>query len=96
MKVRVLIKKLPDHSPIFSAEARAVQLALNINKQSSVRQFLILSDSLSCLKSLENRNFCNPLSLAIMERVGKLVNSGYNTTFIWVPNHIGIKGNMIA
>jgi hypothetical protein len=57
---KILVKELPDHSSIFSAESRAVLLALDIMKQSCERRFIILSDSLSCLKSLENRNFQTP------------------------------------
>jgi ribonuclease HI len=93
---KVLVKRLPDHSSIFSAESRAVLLALDIMKQSCERRFLILSDSLSCLKSLENRNFQNPLILEILEVVDKLLRSGYSLTFVWVPSHIGIEGNGAA
>jgi hypothetical protein len=91
-----LVKRLPNHSSIFSAESRAVLLALEIMKQSCSRQFLIISDSRSCLKSLENRNFQNPLILEILETLGKLLRSGYSITFIWVPSHIGIEGNGAA
>jgi hypothetical protein len=66
---KVLVKRLPDHSSIFSVESRAVPLALDIMKQSCERRFLILSDSLSCLKSLENRNFQNSLILEILETI---------------------------
>jgi ribonuclease HI len=65
-------------------------------KQSCDRRFLILSDSLSCLKSLENRHFQNPLILEILEVVDKMLRSGYNLTFVWVPSHIGIEGNGTA
>lgn len=93
---KVLVKRLPDHSSIFSAESRAVLLALDIIKQSCERRFLIVSDSLSCLKSLENRNFQNPLILEILESLDKLIRSGYSITFMWVPSHIGIDGNGAA
>ena len=90
------MKRLPDHSSIFSAEAIAVSLALNIIEQSQDKQFLILSDSLSCLNSLENRNFHNSLVLEILESLDKLLKSGYSITFAWVPSHIGIAGNTAA
>jgi hypothetical protein len=47
----------------------------------------------SFLKSVENRNFQNPLILEILENLDKLLRSGYNITFVWVPSHIGIEGN---
>jgi hypothetical protein len=90
------VKRLPDHSSIFSAESRAVLLARDIMKQSCERRFLILSDSLSCLKSLENRNFQNPLILELFDTIDKLLRSGYSITFVWVPSHIGIEGNGAA
>ncbi len=93
---KILVKRLPNHSSIFSAEATAVLLALEIIEQSPGRQFLILSDSLSCLKALENRKLLSPVILEILEFVNQLVSSGYNITFIWVPSHIGIAGNTAA
>jgi ribonuclease HI len=93
---KVLVKRLPDHSSIFSAESRAVLLALDIMRQSCDRRFLVISDSLSCLKSLENRNFQNPFILEILETLDKLSRSGYSITFLWVPSHIGIEGNGAA
>ena len=53
---KVLVKRLPDHASIFSAEAQAIVLALNIISQSSNQHFLILSDSLSCVEAIKNRN----------------------------------------
>jgi hypothetical protein len=52
---KVLVKRLPDHASILSAEAQAIllALALNIISQSSNQQFLILSDSLSCVEAIK-------------------------------------------
>jgi ribonuclease HI len=93
---KVLALRLPDHSSIFSAEARAVLVGLKIIEQSPEKCFLILSDSLSCLKSLENRNLQNPVVLEIIERVHKLLSSGLKISFVWVPSHIGIAVNTAA
>jgi ribonuclease HI len=79
---KVLALRLPDHSSIFSAEARAVLLALKIIEQSPNKCFLILSDSLSCLKSVDNRNLQNPVVLEIMERLHKLLSSGLKISFV--------------
>jgi ribonuclease HI len=93
---KVLVMWLPDHSSIFSAESRAVVRAIDIMRQSCERQFLVVSDSFSCLKSLENRNFQYPLFLGILETLDKLLRSGNSKTFVWVPSHIGIEGNGVA
>jgi ribonuclease HI len=93
---KVLVKRLLDHASIFSAETIGILLALNIIEQSSGRHFLIVSDSFSCIKALENSKLSNPLILEILELVRKLVTYGYSIHFIWVPIHIGIAGNAVA
>ena len=95
-KGTVLVSRLPDHASIFSAESRAVLLALNIIEQASCKLFLILSDSLSCLKAIENRKVQNPLILEILEFLHQLLRLDYCITFVWVPSHIGIAGNTAA
>ena len=59
----VLKKALPMESSIFTAEARAIDLALNIISKSKNKKFIIFSDSLSVLLSLRNKNFRTLLSL---------------------------------
>jgi hypothetical protein len=86
---KVLALRLPDHSSIFSAEARVVLLGLNIIEQSPNKYFLILTDSLSCLKSVENRNLQNPVVLEVIERLHKLLSCGPKISFVWVPSHLG-------
>ena len=83
---------LPDHASIFSAESRAVLLALNIIGQASCKCFLNLSDSLSCRKAIENKKVQNPLILDILELVHQLIHLDCCITFVWVPSHIGIAG----
>lgn len=88
--------RLPDHSSIFSAEAHAVLLALGIIQRSSHTKFIVLSDSLSCLQSIQNMNLHNPLILDICNRIHRLIVSGSSICFIWIPSHIGISGNSLA
>jgi ribonuclease HI len=93
---KVLVKRLPDNASIFSAESQAILLALEIISQSYNKDYLICSDSLSCIKSIENRDLKNPLILKILEHLNQNLSSGYTITFIWVPSHIGIAGNTAA
>ncbi|KAL4113851.1 hypothetical protein QTP88_017412 [Uroleucon formosanum] len=57
---------------------------------------LILTDSLSTLRSLENNT--NPTDIAknIQEKTNDLKLRGINITFIWVPGHTNIRGNEMA
>ena len=57
----VLKKALPRERSIFTAEARAIDLALNIISKSKHKKFIIFLDSLSVLLSLRNKKFQNPL-----------------------------------
>ena len=45
--------RLPDNSSIFTAEAKAIDIALYHNRDQSEKQFIIYSDSLSVLRSLK-------------------------------------------
>jgi hypothetical protein len=70
-------------------------LALNIVDMSGNERFLILSDSLSCLQSIENRKltlwFSNLLFSFIVLSV-----DGKQLAFMWLPRHTGLAGNVSA
>ena len=53
--------RLPDSSSIFTAEAKAIDIALYHIRDQPEKQFIIYSDSLSVLKSLKNLDHRNPL-----------------------------------
>jgi ribonuclease HI len=93
---KVLVKRLPDHASIFSAEAQAILLALNIISQSSNQHSPIPSDSLSCVKAIKNRNLNSPLIVEILERLHQQLRCQPSITFVWIPSHIGIAGNTVA
>jgi kelch-like protein 2/3 len=92
----LMVKRLPDNSSIFSAEARAILLALSIIESSVGDRFLILSDSLSCLQSIENQKLNHPLILEIAVTVHQLIISGKRVVFMWLPSHVGLAGNISA
>jgi hypothetical protein len=66
---KFLVKRLPNHASIFSSEAIAILLALDITSLSTEQDFLIMSDSLSCVTAVENRNLENTLVVEILECV---------------------------
>ena len=81
----VLKKALPRESSIFTAEARAIDLALNIISKSKHKKFIIFSDSLSVLLSLRHKKFKNPLIIKMSNRKEIII--------CWTPSHIGVRGN---
>jgi ribonuclease HI len=91
--IKVLVKQLPNLASVFSAEAIAILLALDIISQCTEQHFLIQSDSPSCVNAVENRNLENPLVVEILERVHQQLHLDRRITFVWVPSQIGIAGN---
>mgnify|MGYP006359885113 CR=1 FL=1 len=93
---KVLVQRLPDHASIFSAEAQSILLALDIISQSSNQDFVILSDSLSCVEAIKNRHLQNPLIVEILELLQQQLRCDRSLTFVWVTSHIGIAGDTAA
>ena len=60
--------RLSAEASIFTAEAQAILLALNIIDSSSHSKYLILSDSMSCLQAIHHRKVTNPHILQILEK----------------------------
>ena len=87
----VLKKALPRESSIFTAEAHAIDLALNIISMSKHKKFIIFSDSLSVLLSLRNKKFQNPL-IKLLSRLDSMSNRK-EIIICWTPSHIGVRGN---
>ena len=53
--------RLPDNSSIFTAEAKAIDIALYYIRDQPKKQFIIYSDSLSVLRTLKKLDHRNPL-----------------------------------
>ncbi len=87
--------RLPNKTSIFSAELKAIDLALDLAVESHYVQYIIFSDSLSVLQALYYEKFENPIVCTLLERISSL--SETNTfVFCWLPSHMGIKGNEMA
>jgi len=57
---------------------------------------LSLSDSQSCLQSLQNRGPSPPLISEILCRVHGLISDGTSVLFMWVPSHFELAGKTAA
>jgi ribonuclease HI len=87
-------RRLPDGSSIFTAEMRAILAAFFIIKHTPGKNFIIFSDSRSCLQALEQMEPENPI-VAHTQHILKLMKYKYkkDIIFCWIPSHIGIQGN---
>ena len=84
--------RLPDHTSIFTAEMYALSMAIDKINDSPEISFLICSDSLSALQTL-NSGIENSLSHKIMHQIQS---SNKTIKFEWVPSHMDIPGNEAA
>ena len=88
--------RLPDGSSIFTAESKAIDMALDYVMNNSLEnKFVIFSDSLSVLKSLNHTSSTNPKIQNVIEKHHELSKTK-EILFCWLPSHVGIKGNEAA
>ena len=89
-------RSLPNNASIFTAEIKAIELALDAIAESEDDHFIIFSDSLSVLLSLENKKLDNPLVVNLLHKLHLLSTAHKTIFFCWIPSHIGIRGNEAA
>ena len=86
------IMHIPDGSSVFTAEAKPIDLALDlVDNCNSHDKFIIFSDSFSVLQALNHTSSKNP---QIQNILLKHTISKYKTIlYCWIPSHIGIRNN---
>ena len=57
---------------------------------------MILSDSLSSLQLIFNVKYDHPVLGQILDLHTEMTRDGREVVFIWVPSHVGIRGNSAA
>ena len=84
---------IPDDLSIFTAEAKAIDLALDfISTCDANNKFIIISDSLSVLKAMNHTSSKNPQIQKLLEKCHQLL-AYKEIVLCWIPSHIGIQGN---
>ena len=87
------MQRIPDDLSIFTAEATAIDLALDfISTCDANNRFIIFSDSLSVLKAMNHTSSKNPQIQKILEKCHELL-TYKDIVLCWIPSHIGIQGN---
>ena len=87
------MQRIPDDSSIFTAEAKAIDLALDfISTCDANNKFIIFSDSLSVLKAMNHTSSKNPQIQKLLEKCHELL-AFKEIALCWIPSHIGIQGN---
>ena len=92
--ILIVKRRLPGQASIYTAELRAIQLALDLVNNSNKDKYVICVDSLSCLQAIEQQHIDHPLVLDVLEKYSALINK--TVLFCWVPSHVGIRGHELA
>ena len=79
------------YSSIFSAELKAIDLALNHIEQNAYWRYIIYTDSLSAMQALEGEKTDNPLVVILLEKLSRLCKRA-DIVFCWFPRHVSISG----
>ena len=92
--------RLSDGITIFAGELAALHMALlwikdNYERNTLQQDIVVFSDSLSCLTALKTGySACRP---KLLDDVLQTVNEiGLSILFVWIPSHLGLKGNELA
>ena len=95
---RHFLKRLPDGSSIFAAEATAIEMALEYYSVMPAvgHDVVVYSDSMSCLQAIDGEDTEQPFICRIMNLLWRLHDKGTNVRFCWLPSHRGIEGNEVA
>ena len=88
-------QRLTDKASIFTAEIKAIHLALKrIKLRPCHRKFVICSDSLSVLQCLHTGLLHNSMLVKVLQEYHSL--PGHQVSFMWLPSHVNIPGNEAA
>ena len=88
--------RLSDDNSIYTAELRAILLALKRVYCSKRKSFFILSDSLSSLKAIFNLKYEHPVLVQILELYMDLTKDRKEIVVVWVPGRVGTRDNSAA
>ena len=74
--------RLPDKSSVFSAELKAIDLALDHIKEDGYWRYIIFTDSLSAMQALDNQKTDNPLITKLLDKLSVVSKGGsWDSTF---------------
>ena len=87
------MQRISDDPSIFTAEAKAVDLALDfIRTCDTNNKSIIFSDSHSVLKAMNHTSLKNPQIQKLLEKCHELL-TNKDIVLCWIPSHRGIQGN---
>ena len=77
------MQRIPDDSSIFTAEAKAIDLALDfISTYDANNKFIIFSDSLSVLKAMNHTSSKNPQIQKLFRKMSRAFSEKRNCSLL--------------
>ncbi len=87
-------KRTTDYLSVYTLELVAIILGLQWIEWRNKNNVVVASDSLSALISIGSGKSCRlDILNEIYQIILRLHNNGKNVSFVWVPAHVGVKGN---
>jgi ribonuclease HI len=81
---------------VFTVELAAIRMAMDHIENESLGRYLILTDSMRSIRTMESQKISLPTHLFVYEckqKCRQLAQSGREVSYMWVPAHVGIAGN---
>ena len=88
--------RISDNTSVLNAELYAILQVLTWLEDNPPKLLVIFSDSLSALHSIESLNNQNNIVLEIRRYLRFYEINNINISIVWIPGHIGLKGNEMA
>jgi len=85
--------RLPDAASIFRAELYAILLAIDVVWRLKEKNFVIFSDSMSSLQSINSFNLDSDFVQKFLKDYTVLAKNSKKIILCWIPSHVGILGN---
>ena len=87
------MQRIPNDSSFFTAEAKAVDLALDFSRTCDTNnKFIIFSKSLSLMKAMNHASSKNVQIQKPLEKCHELL-ANKEIVLCWIPSHIGSLAN---
>ena len=87
--------RIPNGNTIYTAELIAIQQALNYIDTDISSRYIIFSDSLGVVRSIETGESRSRINLIdeIRTKIIELMKEGKEIEVHWLPSHVGVHGN---
>nr|XP_023028247.1 uncharacterized protein LOC111516312 [Leptinotarsa decemlineata] len=85
--------KLPSTWSVFTGELYSILQALTYMQQTDYPKYVIITDSLSSIQSIQKIYTHHPIVKLIKCELFRIQQRQKQVAIVWVPSHIGISGN---